>query len=129
MSSCEPLHLWSSTAAAASHAVLRPETSNRTIARIVTVLAGLSAVMIAVTLPLTYYSAARFRLEGTLESGAQSYAIEVAETARQNPEFWNALAVDTVGGGFGDLHIAAAPDPTAERRRVYNSSGRMVIEA
>jgi diguanylate cyclase (GGDEF)-like protein len=88
--------------------------------------------LIAVSPPLAYYSAARFRLLGALEASAYVYALDVAETARQSPMFWNALAGSVGSVGFDNLQVAAAqPQGTAtvERRRVYDSLGSVVIDA
>ncbi len=88
-----------------------------------TALAGLCALIIALTLPVAYYTAARFRLTGALETSARLHAAEVSELARANPAFWD----------FDGLHVAAAtPDGTdagaQEIRRVYDTKERLVIE-
>jgi diguanylate cyclase (GGDEF)-like protein len=91
------------------------------VTRTVTVLAGLAALVIAIAPPLTSVLAARDRLYGALETSARLHAAEVAIVARQTPRFWE----------FDGLHVSA-PDARqfqeVERRRVYDLTGRLVIE-
>ncbi|MDO9710951.1 putative bifunctional diguanylate cyclase/phosphodiesterase [Paracraurococcus lichenis] len=93
------------------------------VAKVVTLLAGLAALVIALTLPAAYLFAAHGRLQGALETSATLHAAEVVELARQNPAFWE----------FDGLRIAtpaeAASGRAAERRRVFDAHGRLVLEA
>ncbi|MFT8246700.1 putative bifunctional diguanylate cyclase/phosphodiesterase [Roseomonas sp. BN140053] len=97
-----------------------PGTPSRVVTRTVTGLAGLAALLIAVALPVTYFSAARYRMLGALEASATLHAAEIAELVRRNPAFWE----------FDRLQITVSRgrDPE-ERRRVFSSDGRLVMEA
>ncbi|WP_198383637.1 hypothetical protein [Roseomonas sp. KE2513] len=94
---------------------------SRTVTRTVTVLTGFAALLIAAALPVTYLSAAHFRLRGALEASATLHAAEVAELSRVNPALWE----------FEGLRISAPAEGRAsvERRRVFNEQGRLVIES
>jgi diguanylate cyclase (GGDEF)-like protein len=91
------------------------------VTRTVTVLAGLAALVIAIAPPLASVLAARDRLYGALETSARLHAAEVTIVARQTPRFWE----------FDGLHVSA-PDARQpledERRRVYDLTGRLIIE-
>ncbi|MDO9713072.1 putative bifunctional diguanylate cyclase/phosphodiesterase [Paracraurococcus lichenis] len=91
--------------------------------RIVTLLAAMASVVIALCLPAAYLFAVHGRLQGALETSATLHAAEVVELARQNPAFWE----------FDGLRIAAPADAaagkSAERRRVFDAKGRLVVEA
>jgi diguanylate cyclase (GGDEF)-like protein len=89
----------------------------------VTVLAGLAALVIALAPPAMSLLAARDRLDGALETSARLHAAEVAILASHTPAFWD----------LDGLHVSApdAGDGTAtpEQRRVYDVSGRLVLES
>ncbi|MDN3567666.1 EAL domain-containing protein [Paeniroseomonas aquatica] len=89
------------------------------VALMVTVLAGLAALAIALALPAAYAFAVHGRLQGSLETGAALHAAEVVEMTRQNPAFWE----------FDALQVSAGASGPAIRRRVLDSTGRMVMEA
>jgi diguanylate cyclase (GGDEF)-like protein len=96
---------------------------DRTVTRTVTLLAGLAALVIAAAPPAASFLAARDRLDGVLETSARLHAAEVAILAPQTPGFWD----------FDALHLTA-PDEEAggtipERRRVYDVTGRLVLES
>lgn len=95
---------------------------DRTVTRTVTLLAGLAALVIAVALPLATTMAARDRLRGALETSARLHAAEVAILARKAPAFWSLNGV--IVAAVDASHTVTA----AERRRVYDRSGRLVIE-
>ncbi len=102
--------------------------------RMITLLAALAAVMIAAAPPVSYFLAAQARLRGALEIQTQLYASQVADEARQNPVFWNALAGSAMQPGLDSLTIARPPDAddaqvVAERRRVFSGAGWILIDA
>jgi diguanylate cyclase (GGDEF)-like protein len=90
--------------------------------RVVTVLAAIASIAIAVAPPASYYWAAKARLSGALEVSARLQAGEVAELARRNPGFWD------LGGVFVVSAAQEGPDPVNEHRRVRDALGRVVIE-
>ena len=102
--------------------------------RLITWLAALAAVTTAATVPVSCFLVARARLRGEIEMHALLYAGQVAEEARRNPAFWNALADSAAELDLDNLEIARppaeiAPDHGVERRRVRSSSGRTLIDA
>jgi diguanylate cyclase (GGDEF)-like protein len=86
-------------------------------------LAGLAALVIGIAPPATAFIAARDRLDGALETSARLHAAQVTILATQTPGFWNfdglRLSAPEVGDGMA----------TPERRRVYDTSGRLVVES
>jgi diguanylate cyclase (GGDEF)-like protein len=110
-----------------------PGTPNASMVRTITLLAALAAVMIAAVPPASYFLAAQARLGGAVEIQTQLYAGEVADEARQNPAFWNALAGSATQPGLESLAIARQPDAddanvVAERRHVFSGAGRILID-
>lgn len=101
--------------AAAAHVQIE----SGTVTRVVSVLAGLAALLLAVAPPVTAYFSGRDRLLGRLEASATLHAAEIAELARATPGFW----------ALEDMHVAAASSGAAERRRVFNAAGRPVLTA
>ena len=97
------------------------EAPSRTVTRTVTVLTGLAALLIAVAPPITYLSAACSHLLGALEASATLHAAEVAELARLNQAFWELEGVSVSAPSEGRA--------SAERRRVLNAQGQLVIES
>ena len=99
-------------------------TPNASMVRLITLLAALAAMAIAAILPASWFLAAQARLRGEVEIHAQLYASHVADEARQNPVFWNALAdspVEELVGQSGDRQSPDADNhPAAERRRVFS---------
>src|SRR5262249_21288065 len=69
----------------------------RPLARVITILAALAAVAVALSPPVTYLFAAHSRVQGVLEAHARLFAAEISEAARQNPALWNALAGSALG--------------------------------
>jgi hypothetical protein len=110
-----------------------PGTPNASMVRMITLLAALAVAMTAAIPPVSYFLAAQARLRGEVEIQTQLYASQVADEARQNPVFWNALAGSAVQPGLDGLAIARRPDAddanvVAERRRVFSGTGRILIE-
>ena len=105
----------------APNASRAPAAPKAAVIRMITALAGLAALVIAGAGPATYFSAARFRLLGALEASATLHAMEVAELARANPALWE----------FEGLQVSAPSEgrASAERRRVFDATGRLVIES
>ncbi|PPQ32224.1 hypothetical protein CCS01_15875 [Rhodopila globiformis] len=108
-------------------------TTSATVVRLISLLAGLAAMTIAVIVPIAWFLVADARLRGEVEVQAQLYAGDVVEEARQNPAFWNALADSSVPFDLDNTDVArppAAADPgaNAERWRVFSGSGRIIIE-
>jgi GGDEF domain-containing protein len=102
--------------------------------RLITLRAALAAAASAAVLPAAWFLAAEARLRGEVEIQAQLYASDVAEEARQNPVFWNALADSSIEHSLDSLAVASRPDAskpraTAEQRRVFSGSGQVVIDA
>ncbi|SHI68952.1 diguanylate cyclase (GGDEF) domain-containing protein [Roseomonas rosea] len=100
-------------------AEVRPK-APRGVTRMVTALAALAALLIAAALPLTYFSASRYRMIGGLEASARIHAAEVVELVRRNPGFWEfeGLRVSVPRGGASE-----------ERRRVFAADGHLVMES
>jgi diguanylate cyclase (GGDEF)-like protein len=101
--------------------------------RLITLLAGLAAVTIAVVLPTSCFLVAQARLRGEVEIRAQLYAAQVEEEARENPALWNALAGSAMEPGLDGLEIARPPNAddhhaVAERRRVFSIAGEILID-
>jgi diguanylate cyclase (GGDEF)-like protein len=110
-----------------------PGTPNASMVRMITLVATLAAVIIAAVPPFSYFLAAHAHLRGEVEIQTQLFASQVADEARQNPGFWNALAGSAIEPGLDSLAIARRPDAqdtnaVAERRRVFSGIGRTVIE-
>jgi diguanylate cyclase (GGDEF)-like protein len=106
---------------------------NTSMVRLITLLAALAAAASAAVLPTAWFLAAEARLRGEVEIRAQLYASDVAEEARQNPVFWNALADSPIEDSLASLAIASRPDANkpqaiAERRRVFSGSGQVLID-
>ncbi len=74
---------------------------NTSMVRLITLLAALAAAASAAVLPTAWFLAAEARLRGEVEIRAQLYASDVAEEARQNPVFWNALADSPIEDSSG----------------------------
>ena len=74
---------------------------NASMVRLITLLAALAAAATAAVLPAAWFLAAEARLRGEVEIRAQLYASDVAEEARQNPVFWNALADSPIEDSSG----------------------------
>ncbi|MFL5257313.1 MAG: hypothetical protein ACJ8AI_31425 [Rhodopila sp.] len=107
-----------------SMARLSEALADRTVTRTVTILAGLATVAFALTPPVSAYFASSYYLQGVLETSARLHAAEVAVLARQTPSFWR----------FNGLRVSTPPpaDPShvvPERRRVFDRSGRLVVES
>jgi diguanylate cyclase (GGDEF)-like protein len=107
-------------------------TPNAGMVGLITLLAALAAMAIAAILPASWFLVAQAHLRGEVEIHAQLYANQVADEARQNPVFWNALADDTAESALDGLEIArpltSDKSNTAERRRVLSMTGRTIIE-
>ena len=71
----------------------------------ITLLAAFGATSIATIMPVSCFLAAQARLRGEVEISAHYYASQVAEEARQNPAFWNALADSSTGEPLDNLEI------------------------
>ncbi|WP_075217291.1 putative bifunctional diguanylate cyclase/phosphodiesterase [Mongoliimonas terrestris] len=109
------------------------------IVKIVSVLVGLSALIVAATIPAAYYYAADSRLRGLVEVQAHRLASDINLAARQDPNLWNALASDLpvdpadterfVRAGLEDGEGAAGPGLHAVQWRLYGSAGNPVAEA
>ena len=102
--------------------------------RLITFLAALAALAIAAILPISCFLVAEAQLRGEVEIRAQLYASQVAEEARQNPMLWNALAGSAIEPGLDSLQIAHPLDAddrhaVAERRRVFSTAGRTLIDS
>jgi diguanylate cyclase (GGDEF)-like protein len=109
------------------------DTPDAGIVQMITLLAALAALTIAIILPIAGFLVVQARLRGEVEIRAQLYAGQVAEEARQNPMLWNALAGSTVEPGLDSLEIARPLDvadrqAVAERRRVFSTAGRTLID-
>ena len=111
----------------------RRDTPNTAMVRMMTMLAALAAVMIAAIVPVSWFLAAKAGLLGEVEIHAHVYLLQVEEEARQNPEFWNALADSVTTEPLNDLDINRLPDQeqrdaTPERRRVLSFAGHVIVE-
>ena len=109
-------------------------TPNASMEHLITLLAALAAAASAAVLPTAWFLASEARLRGEVEIRAQLYASDVAEEARQNPVFWNALADSPVEDSLASLAIASRPDANnpqaiAERRRVFSGLGQVLIDS
>ncbi len=109
------------------------DTPDKGMVRLITLLAALAALAIAVIVPISYFLVGQARLRGEIEARAQLYAGQVAEEARQNPAFWNALAGSAMPPGLDSLEIARPPDAedhhgAAERRRVLSRAGQVLVD-
>ena len=98
--------------------------TDRTVTRTVTVLAGLATIAFTLTPPVSLFLASYYYLQGVLETSARLHATEVAILARETPSFWR----------FNGLRVSApiSEDQShvePERRRVYDRSGRLVVES
>ncbi|MBO1078295.1 putative bifunctional diguanylate cyclase/phosphodiesterase [Roseomonas haemaphysalidis] len=84
-------------------------------------LSALAALLFALALPATFFAAARFRVLGALEASATLHALEIAELSRTNPAFW----------AFEGVRVRAPEQGRAsgERRRVFDASGRLILES
>jgi diguanylate cyclase (GGDEF)-like protein len=110
-----------------------PSAPNAAMVRMITLLAAFAAMTIAAIMPVSCFLAAQARVRGEVEINAQLYAREVAEEARQNPSFWNALADSSTDEALDNLGIGRplvpdAPNTVAERRHVFSGRGRTLIE-
>jgi len=114
-------------------AAARPQADGQRLAGVVTGIAALAALAVALAFPTAYFLSAQYRRVGVLEAQAHVYAEQVSDAASQGPELWNALldgnAIDLTG-----LAIAAAADDSAgggqppERRRIFAANGRLLLE-
>ncbi|WP_162530884.1 putative bifunctional diguanylate cyclase/phosphodiesterase [Rhodovastum atsumiense] len=98
--------------------------ADRSVTLTVTILAALAATAFALAPPVSSYFANLSRLQGALETSARLHAAEVTILARQTPSFWE----------FDGLRVSAAtPEGQSltppERRRVFDPSGRLVLES
>src|SRR5689334_17340852 len=84
-------------------------TPNATMVRLISLLAGLAAVAIAAIVPAAWFLVAEARLRGEVEFHAQLYAAQVAQEARQNPAFWNALADSRIKPDLDNVGVAQPP--------------------
>ncbi|KAA5613865.1 EAL domain-containing protein [Rhodovastum atsumiense] len=103
-----------------------PPLADRTVTRTVTILAGLAATAFALAPPISAFFANYSDLHGALRTSARLHAAEVAILAHQNPAFWH----------FDGARVSAAipadedeAEPAQERRRVYDRTGRLVLES
>jgi diguanylate cyclase (GGDEF)-like protein len=108
-------------------------TPNAGVVRVMTLLAGVAALIIAVIVPVSWFLAARAGLRGEVEIHVHTFVNQVEDEARQNPAFWNALADSEAKGALDDLSIARPPgederNPVPERRRVFSGKGRVLID-
>jgi diguanylate cyclase (GGDEF)-like protein len=99
----------------------------------ITLLAAFGATSIATIMPVSCFLAAQARLRGEVEISAHYYASQVAEEARQNPAFWNALADSSTGEPLDNLEIgrplhADKPNALAEERHVFSGTGKILIQ-
>ena len=99
----------------------------------ITLLAAFGAASIATIMPVSCFLAAQARLRGEVEINAYYYASQVAEEARQNPAFWNALADSSTGEPLDNLEIgrplhADKPNALAEERHVFSGTGKILIQ-
>jgi diguanylate cyclase (GGDEF)-like protein len=102
------------------------------LAGVVTAIAALAALAVALAFPAAYFLSAHNRQVGVLEVGAEIYADRVMEEASQSPDLWNALLGDSRIDLSG-LPIAAAGDSAGnagppERRRVFAADGHLLWE-
>ena len=109
------------------------DTPNVGMVRMMTMLAGLAAVMIALIVPISWFLAARAGLLGEVQIHAHVFLLQVEDEARQNPAFWNAMAGSVAIDPLNELGISRPPDQdqqdaTSERRRVLSSAGDIVLE-
>ena len=98
--------------------------TDRTVTWTVTILAGLATIAFTVTPPISLYLASYYYLQGVLETSARLHAAEVTVLARDTPSFWR----------FNGLRVSAPVSEEQshvepERRRVYDRSGRLVVES
>ncbi|MBV9654830.1 MAG: hypothetical protein JOZ42_09740, partial [Acetobacteraceae bacterium] len=102
------------------------------LADVITTLAGIVGLVIALAVPTSYLLTAYVRLTDTLESRTRAYAAAVADTAGQSPQVWNAF-LGNVESDLSRFAIAAADDPrdtalSPEQRRVFARDGRIIID-
>lgn len=112
---------------------------DRLIIRIVSVLVGFSAFIVAATLPAAYFYAANARLQGVIELQANGLATDISLAALQDPILWNALAsgmaVDpakvtrSVHADEGPDGHSANAGSRAIRWTLYGSDGGLVAES
>ncbi|MFL5256885.1 MAG: hypothetical protein ACJ8AI_29125 [Rhodopila sp.] len=101
--------------------------------RLISLLTGLAAATIAAIVPAAWFLVAEARLRGEVEFHAQLYATQVAQEARQNPAFWNALADSRIRPDLDAISIAQPPDAAnsradAEQRCVFSASGQVIVD-
>ncbi|MFC0409802.1 putative bifunctional diguanylate cyclase/phosphodiesterase [Roseomonas elaeocarpi] len=97
------------------------EASRTAVARTVTGLSALAALLFALALPAGFFAAARYRVLGALEASATLHALEIAALSHSNPAFWE----------FDGVRVRAPEQGRAsgERRRVFDAGGRLVLES
>ena len=98
--------------------------TDRSVTLTVTILAAMASIAFALAPPVSMYFASLYHMQGVLETSARLHATEIAVLARQTPSFWR----------FDGLRVSAPAQPdqphvVPERRRVYDGSGRLVIES
>lgn len=98
--------------------------TDRSVTLTVSILAGLAAAAFALPPPVALYFASYSHLQGMLETSARLHATEVMVMARQTPSFWK----------FNGLRVAATVSANQaqaepERRRVFDRTGRLVVES
>lgn len=97
------------------------DASRTAVARTVTGLCALAALLFALGIPATFFAAARYRVLGALEASATLHALEIADLSRSNPVFWE----------LDGVRVSAPEQGRAsgERRRVSDAAGRLVLES
>jgi len=110
----------------------RKEDEGERLAGVVTGLAGLAALLIALAIPAAYLLSANNRLMGVIEVRAQIYGDQVTDTASQNPALWNAFFgnadVDLSGLAIAAADNARMAGHPPERRRVFAGNGRLLLD-
>jgi diguanylate cyclase (GGDEF)-like protein len=105
----------------ASVAAPPSEASRAAVARTVTGLSALAALLFALALPAGFFASARYRVLGALEASATLHALEITALSHSNPAFWD----------FDGVRVRAPEQGRAsgERRRVFDAAGRLVLES
>jgi diguanylate cyclase (GGDEF)-like protein len=106
-------------------------TNAQHLAGVVTLLAAIAAMAIALAIPSIYFASVRTRIAGAVEARAQVYADEVSNSTEQNPALWNALLdgsdIDPAGLSVATPDLAEADTSPPEQRRVLARGGRQII--
>ncbi len=114
--------------------MVRPpqQADGRRLAGMVTFIAALAAMAVALAFPTAYVLSAHDRLMAVMEVRAEIYSNLIADAASASPELWNALfsgaRIDLTG-----LAIAAPDDDQAigrapDRKRVFAHDGQLLLD-